>query len=544
MYVRFPLTTLALFLFAGLASAQSPPLCQVSGRLHLADGSGAANAQLTIVKVAQNGAWLDGYPQTVAADTSGSVAFALPQNSIAYLQVNAVDGLNVVGGVPVQIPNTATTPLETLWLYSLTSFNGRFGDVTLSAADVTAALGFLPANSSSVPVLGSSNTFSGANTFTGSSLFSGINVTDNAGIAWTQATAGHGNVAISTAENVFNGTNDPSIVFGYNATAAGGKYVPNENSLSWNVEGDYNDGSGNDKMEAYLQYNTADGATNMRPLFFQFDRVTNKLTSSSLLGQPVQLARPDGVTSIAQFGNPDGSSVIGPLAGSDNVLSIVAPAGRTANLWLGARGTPGTLRVTAASAVNSYVSLGTASFRFYNSNQGSQFAVGPDDNSASGVFSVQGNAALKGVIARGMAGQSADLFQAQDSNRNVLASITKDGALSAGRVVSAKTANYSVQTGTPTANDRNTFFTNSGAIGEVDFTLPFAVPGLTYTFYVDAPRTVKVIANGGATIQVGSNSSISGGSAASSTSGNCLTLVAISATRWVTQSHEGNWTLN
>jgi hypothetical protein len=95
--------------------------------------------------------------------------------------------------------------------------------------------------------------------------------------------------------------------------------------------------------------------------------------------------------------------------------------------------------------------------------------------------------------------------------------------------------------------DGNTFFTNTGATGAVFFTLPTAVAGLTYTSYVDAPQTVKVICPDGATIQLGGSVTSAGGNAVSSITGSSVTLVCVtsgSSGKWVAQSSNGRWVLN
>jgi hypothetical protein len=113
------------------------------------------------------------------------------------------------------------------------------------------------------------------------------------------------------------------------------------------------------------------------------------------------------------------------------------------------------------------------------------------------------------------------------------------GYVSTGRQVLAKTANYSVA-----AAEQNALYTNSGAAGSVNFTLPTAAAGLTYSFYIDAAQTLTITAGASTTIQLTGSTSASAGNVTSNTAGNCITLVAISTTKWVAQSHEGTWTVN
>lgn len=108
-----------------------------------------------------------------------------------------------------------------------------------------------------------------------------------------------------------------------------------------------------------------------------------------------------------------------------------------------------------------------------------------------------------------------------------------------GRVVTAKTTNYSIAA----ATDSNTLFTNTGAAGEVDFTLPTAVAGQTYTFYVDVAQTLKVIAGASTTIRVAGSVSASAGNITNSTIGGCVRLTAISSTKWIAEYVTGTWTV-
>lgn len=112
------------------------------------------------------------------------------------------------------------------------------------------------------------------------------------------------------------------------------------------------------------------------------------------------------------------------------------------------------------------------------------------------------------------------------------------GQLLYGRVVTAKTGNYTVLSA-----DKRTFFTNVGAGGTVVFTLPTAVVGMNYTFYVGAAQTLQVTAGASTTIRIAGSVSASAGNITNATIGGCVTLVAISTTSWVAESHEGTWTV-
>ncbi|HXX41588.1 MAG TPA: glycosyl hydrolase family 28-related protein [Chthoniobacterales bacterium] len=108
------------------------------------------------------------------------------------------------------------------------------------------------------------------------------------------------------------------------------------------------------------------------------------------------------------------------------------------------------------------------------------------------------------------------------------------------KTVVAKTSSYAID-GTA---DANVTFTNSGASGEVDFTLPPAAANLTASFHVDSAQTLKIIAGAGSTIQVADMTSSAGGNIANAAQGSHIVLQAISSTKWVAESVVGTWAAN
>jgi hypothetical protein len=113
------------------------------------------------------------------------------------------------------------------------------------------------------------------------------------------------------------------------------------------------------------------------------------------------------------------------------------------------------------------------------------------------------------------------------------------GALIGGDRIIAETGNYS-----PGNADSGTTYTNTGASGEVDGTLPTAAVGLVYTFYVDAAQTHKIVAGASTTITVAGTTSASAGNITSNTPGTSVKLKAISTTHWVAMEVVGSWTVN
>jgi hypothetical protein len=115
---------------------------------------------------------------------------------------------------------------------------------------------------------------------------------------------------------------------------------------------------------------------------------------------------------------------------------------------------------------------------------------------------------------------------------------TEVGTVLTGRTISAKTTNYNVVDG-----DSRTFFTNEGAGGTVNFTLPTAAARKEYTFYIQAAQTLTVTANTGDTIRLAGSVSASAGNVSANVVGNLVRLVCINATEWVAESIIGTWTV-
>lgn len=94
---------------------------------------------------------------------------------------------------------------------------------------------------------------------------------------------------------------------------------------------------------------------------------------------------------------------------------------------------------------------------------------------------------------------------------------------------------------TISAAESGTTFTNEGATGRDDFTLPDAVAGLTYRFVVQDSDGIRVIAATGDTIRVGALVSGAAGRIDNATIGSVVELVAINATEWYATATVGTW---
>lgn len=91
------------------------------------------------------------------------------------------------------------------------------------------------------------------------------------------------------------------------------------------------------------------------------------------------------------------------------------------------------------------------------------------------------------------------------------------------------------------AKDSGAFTTNEGAGSKAFYTLPAAIQGLTFSFYVQDSDGLRITANSGDTIRIYNVVSATGGYADSTTVGSVVTLVAVNATEWVAQYALGTW---
>jgi hypothetical protein len=110
------------------------------------------------------------------------------------------------------------------------------------------------------------------------------------------------------------------------------------------------------------------------------------------------------------------------------------------------------------------------------------------------------------------------------------------GELSFG-IVTSKTANYTIL-----AADNYKDFDNSGAAGQVTFTLPAATVGLAYGFAVMEAQNLVIGAPGGVTLYLGDLATSAGGAITANTVGSYLFIKCRSATEWFAQSSMGSWT--
>lgn len=122
---------------------------------------------------------------------------------------------------------------------------------------------------------------------------------------------------------------------------------------------------------------------------------------------------------------------------------------------------------------------------------------------------------------------------------NLDGATTTSGALAYRSKRATKTANYSVL-----STDSGVNYDNTGAAGEVDFTLPTAAVGLNNCFTVVAAQTLKVIAAASTTLTIGNSASAAAGNVTNATAGSTVCFEAVSTTSWIAKTATGTWTVN
>lgn len=112
-----------------------------------------------------------------------------------------------------------------------------------------------------------------------------------------------------------------------------------------------------------------------------------------------------------------------------------------------------------------------------------------------------------------------------------------------GSIVGQTFVSPQTATTSPAAADSRTAYTNEGAAAQVNFNLPTAAANLEYTFVVQDTDGIQITAATGDTIRVAGSVSATAGTAAATTIGNVLRLLAINATEWIAVSVIGTWTV-
>lgn len=106
------------------------------------------------------------------------------------------------------------------------------------------------------------------------------------------------------------------------------------------------------------------------------------------------------------------------------------------------------------------------------------------------------------------------------------------------RSVTARTADLAL-----THSNSFGVYTNEGAAGTVNFTLPTAAAGMEYEFYVLAAQTLQITAAAGDTIRIGANVTATAGNVTNNVIGGYLKIIALNATEWASAAPVGTWTV-
>jgi hypothetical protein len=394
----------------------------------------------TIYEPSADGNSLSGKSNPFTTDANGFFSFAAPNgdysiqlsgNSVATVNIpniNLFDGGATAGGpmvnpmsllgdmiyggtVPAGTPSVLNGNTTTTKKYLVQTGTGVASAVpawdTITAADVPGVVASYTAGSSVSAVV--------------------VNNAD----------AGRGPNLFNFADPLFNGTRDPVMALGYNLKADGTLSTAGENGFSFNIEGNYNDGSGQNKMEAYLQYVSSSGATVVRPIFFQMNRTTDKIVTSRIKGDTFELLADDGAAEAGtqMYGfTKNTMTMYAPTALTNTTLSMRATASRAAILALGYNAVADVVQIfpETANQLGILVNGGLIA-HFYRTplgGTGAAFAVGVNDNSAVGVFDVGSSPnGLKGVVIRAKATSSANMLEIQDSASANLFSVSQTGTV-------------------------------------------------------------------------------------------------------------------
>jgi hypothetical protein len=257
--------------------------------------------------------------------------------------------------------------------------------------------------------------------------------------------AARGKSGVAVGENTFNSDVDPIISFGYNLTGTGTLRKAGENAAAFNVEGYYNDGTANKKMEAYLQFVPASGTGFVRPFFAQYDRTNEKISAVQIAGDGsggsadgkslVQFIGQDPASPGSAYNVMDVSSnllnLYAPTAGSNTKINVQSSTGHSGILQLGYNAVDSVLTMLTTSAQSAAITVGahTALYLFDAFGLGGAISVGVQDNNAAATF-MACNDSILGVVARAhSATQSTSIFEAQNSSGVAQSRFNKIGTL-------------------------------------------------------------------------------------------------------------------
>ena len=231
---------------------------------------------------------------------------------------------------------------------------------------------------------------------------------------------------------------------------------------------------------------------------------------------------------------------------SSATLTIANGKTLTANKTLTLTAPDDTAVATLPGGAHSLAPLDSPSFTTPNIGDATAASI-TQSTSVSGQIDTFTTAGANGYIAVGGASRTV-LLGAVGSTPFIQAgqaiSIQTGGgapqALLSSEPTSSKTGNYTVLN-----SDSGQHFDNTGAGGEVDFTLPTYAAGLQYCFTVTAAQILKVIAPASNKIAVGTTNSATAGNVTANAVYSTICLYATTVSnQWAAKSATGTWTVN
>jgi hypothetical protein len=459
-----------------------------------------------------------------------------------------------VGGVKL---NNATSGSVTLQ-----PVTGALGTVTASfpAASIVVAGSASALTSGRVPFATTGGLLTDSSSFTYSTstgLQVGAAGTSELGTVGIEINGAVGN-ALFRVGKASPTTGDKDILMAYDASASGFQFR-NRGASAAGISGDggslyigdaSSSGSPSTWGTRYVRFNVSTGKTTIGSSTSATGQLDVLAQSSSTIGQIIKLAASqsadalqvqDSTSAVLGKWTKDGLITISPPSGTNATYTATAAGAANAQLSLTSGG--GSMLIKIDSGGNTVFKANQQDFYFdyYNalyfrdaSSNNKFYLIGAGWSMQSGQIVMWSSSATNAVTSPdlGISRNAAGVLEVNNGTAGGL------GFLLYGLMVGNKTSNYTVLSA-----DKGCFFTNAGAAGEVDFTLPTAVAGLHYTFYVMANQVLKVIAGASTSIRIAGSNSAAAGNITNSTIGGSVTLVAVSSTQWVARDTQGTWTV-
>jgi Ca2+-binding RTX toxin-like protein len=268
-----------------------------------------------------------------------------------------------------------------------------------------------------------------------------------------------GPMTIETNTAVFGNSTDPNIAIGYNYGFGGGKPMPNEASMYWMIEGNYDRshaGIPDTVMEQYWEARSADNSIQWRPIFAMADKSAANgdrdtfIKALDLFG-PAPTGGGTGTTGgIRMFSAKDGAGMAsdeltytfgrGALRMEgfeeyDTTFRMRAGATKNAVIQLGSQGAENALSLATAAPNVGLLSVGSPAAQMWftgvNGNKGMSVGINNGGrNSAALDVDLKGTWSNEvGIRVRQQAGGTGNLFQAENSAGVVSSGFDKSGYL-------------------------------------------------------------------------------------------------------------------